>query len=121
MKILSLDHVSLQVADVETSIDFYENKIGLRPLERPLFDFAGAWFELPDGRQLHLIGGRTEPLRSAGSRGDHFALRVESAQRAADHLKERSVVFKGPKARPDGAIQVFAIDPDGHCIEFFEC
>jgi catechol 2,3-dioxygenase-like lactoylglutathione lyase family enzyme len=117
MKIKSLNHVALHVADVGASIEFYENKLGLQPLERPLFDFPGAWFDLGEGRQLHLIGGRSLPVHSS-NRGTHFALEVDSIQDAAEHLRSKILKFLGPKKRPDGAWQIFVMDPDGHFIEF---
>ena len=119
MNILALNHVALHVSDVKRSTDFYEKKLGFRPLRRPDFDFEGAWFELGKGHQLHLIGGRTVQTHSS-NRGNHFAVEVDSIQATADFLRGRILKFMGPKARPDGAWQIFLIDPDGHFVEFCE-
>lgn len=119
MHILSLNHVALHVSDVSRSIDFYGKKLGFRPLKRPDFEFPGAWFELGHGQQLHLIGGRSAEVYSS-NRGNHFALEVKSIHQTADFLLEQGVQFIGPKVRPDGAWQIFTIDPDGHFVEFCE-
>ena len=119
MHILSLNHVALHVSDLGRSIDFYGKKLGFRQLERPGFEFSGAWFELGPGQQLHLIGGRSAAVHSS-NRGNHFALEVQSIHQTADFLREQVVQFTGPKVRPDGAWQIFTIDPDGHFVEFCE-
>ena len=47
-------HVSFAVGDVEASLAFYRDVLGLEPIERPDFGFPGAWLEAP-GVQVHLI------------------------------------------------------------------
>ena len=55
MRIESLHHVSLNVRDLELSRRFYQEILGLQPIERPPFDFPGAWFAAGSTQQLHLI------------------------------------------------------------------
>lgn len=87
-------------------------------MPRPAFDFPGAWFRLGAGQELHLIGGRNEPVVSE-SRGNHFALRVDDLTVWERHLKSVGASFRPKKQRPDGAWQIFLSDPDGHYIELF--
>lgn len=116
MRIGALDHVALHVADVEASTAFYTTALGLAPLPRPAFGFPGAWLALGGGHQLHLIGGRREPVHS-GSRSTHFALRVDDLDAWAEHLRALGASFRGPHTRPDGCRQLFVVDPDGHHVE----
>ena len=116
MDITELNHVAIHVADVEKSCRFYEQVLGLSRIPRPDFDFPGAWFRLGAGQELHLIGGREENFPSA-SRGNHYALMVASMADAEERLKNQDVTFSGPRARPDGAMQIYLSDPDGHVIE----
>lgn len=118
MKILELNHVAIQVADVERSCDFYQRVLRLSPLPRPAFDFPGAWFRLGASQELHLIGERGEAV-VAGARGNHFALRVDELDAWEQHLRSVGADFRPKKQRPDGAWQVFVRDPDGHYIELF--
>ena len=87
-------------------------------MARPAFTFPGAWFRLGSEQELHLIGDRTEPVFSH-HRGNHFALRVDDLAAWAAHLKRLCLDFLPPKPRPDGALQLFLRDPDGHVIELF--
>ena len=119
IQVLGLDHIALYVANVPLSVHFYQDVLGLKPLPRPAFDFPGAWFDLGHGRQLHLLGDRTEPLPAdtLGSRRNHFAFQVADLQAAADFLSQQGLPLKGPKPRPDGVRQLFFQDPDGYWIE----
>ena len=117
MKVNQLNHTALHVADINRSIEFYTTVCGLTQIPRPQFDFEGAWFQLGPDQELHLIGGREEDVVSQ-SRGTHFAMHVESIEAALTHLEAHGMEVDGPKDRPDGAIQIFIKDPDGHVLEF---
>lgn len=109
-----LNHVALDVSDVPASVRFYRDVLGLPELPRPDFGFPGAWFRLGVTQELHLIGQRDRPV---GQRAGHFALLVSDSDAAAARLRAAGVEFRGPKPRPDGAMQVFTHDPDGNVIE----
>src|SRR5699024_631712 len=50
----SIHHVSLPVTDLEKAKTFYGDILGLKEIERPPFDFPGAWYQIGQ-QQLHLI------------------------------------------------------------------
>jgi len=118
MKIVELNHVAIVVSDVERSCAFYSRVLQLQLLPRPAFSFPGAWFRLGTNQELHLIGGRDEPI-VAGPRGNHFALQVPDLSAWERHLQNVNADFQPKKQRPDGAWQIFLRDPDGHYIELF--
>lgn len=115
-RVKQLNHVALHVADVERSIAFYSHVLCLEPMARPAFTFPGAWFRLGVDQELHLIVGRQKDVESH-NRGNHFALAVEELDSWEAHLTQMNANFFPRKLRPDGAFQVFLIDPDGHYIE----
>jgi len=119
MKILDLNHVALHVQDVAVSCWFYAQVLNLPAMDRPAFNFPGAWFRLGATQQLHLIGER-QALVHNHPQGNHFALRVASVQEAASELQRKNVTFNGPMQRPDGKWQLFLEDPDGYIIELTE-
>jgi catechol 2,3-dioxygenase-like lactoylglutathione lyase family enzyme len=126
LRVKTLDHVTLVVKDLQRSHDFYAGVLGMEPIERPRFSFDGSWF-LAGRTQIHLIlehadsgpaGDKIPQHLMAMSRTHHFAFEVEDVPAATEHLRRCGVpVVSGPKDRPDGAVQVFATDPDGHVVE----
>ena len=115
-----LSHVCFVVEDVERSIAFYTEKLGLRHA----FDFTGE-----DGKRfgayLH-FGARTfiELFRGAPGRGgasfQHICVEVDSMERAVAELRSRGVEVSDPKMGSDGNPQAWLADPDGNRIELHE-
>ena len=118
MRIVELNHVAIHVHDVEQSCAFYATTLKLQRIERPAFTFPGAWFRLGVAQELHLIGDRREPV-SSHRRGNHFALRVDDLTPWENHFQQLGLDYQPPHPRPDGALQLFLQDPDGHVIELF--
>lgn len=117
MQITDLNHVAIHVADLEASKRFYGEVLGLPPKKRPAFDFDGAWYQLGPTRELHLLAGR-EADAVSHHRGAHFAFEVPSIEDAMAELKQKGAeIVLGPQARPDGAVQIFLLDPDGYWVE----
>lgn len=117
MKTTQLNHVALQVRDVEKSCAFYGEIMQLQPIPRPAFDFPGAWFLLGADQELHLIGERADPVVGAASRGDHWALMIDDMDEWEAYFQEKHVEYTPRRTRPDGAYQIYVFDPDGHCLE----
>jgi catechol 2,3-dioxygenase-like lactoylglutathione lyase family enzyme len=116
MNIAQLNHVAIHVADVERSVVFYRDVLRLEPIPRPAFTFPGAWFQLGIDQELHLIGERNREVVSH-NRGNHFALLVDDFDAWEKYLTDRQVNFAPRRLRPDGALQLYVIDPDGHYVE----
>lgn len=116
MKTTQLNHVALHVADLARSVSFYTTVLHLEPMPRPAFSFPGAWFRLGADQELHLIGERTREVNSH-NRGNHFALMVDDMDAWERHFQERGVSYLPRRTRPDGAYQIYLIDPDGHYVE----
>jgi catechol 2,3-dioxygenase-like lactoylglutathione lyase family enzyme len=110
MKPAKLHHVSLRIASLERSREFYEGLMRLRQVDRPELGFPGVWYRIGEG-QLHLI--ECQPLSTKiDPTGPHFAVEVESLDEARRELAERDVEMLDP-----GGDQLWVLDPDGHTVE----
>ncbi len=125
IKVKHIDHVTLVVRSVDASRDFYVGLLGMHEVCRPAFDFNGAWFQA-GATLIHLIeehdrsgpAGFPVEVLLKSSRNHHFAFEVEDATAAAASLKNLGIeLVDDAKTRPDGAVQVFLTDPDGHVVE----
>lgn len=125
IKVLYIDHVTLIVRDVQASRRFYVDLLGMEEVARPAFDFEGAWFRA-GATLIHLIqehdrsgpAGYPDSVLKKSSRNHHFAFEVADAYAAAEALKKQNIpLVDDAKTRPDGAVQVFLTDPDGHVVE----
>jgi catechol 2,3-dioxygenase-like lactoylglutathione lyase family enzyme len=105
-------HVSINVTDAGESIAFYRDVLGLELLDRPAFDFAGAWFGLGD-QQLHLI----EVPGFVAPAGQHFAVFVRDIDATIDVLTARGVRVSRITELDGVCRQAFFADPTGNRIE----
>jgi len=121
VELTSLNHVAVCVTDVERSKRFYGGVLGLKEIARPPFPFEGAWYELADGSQFHLIV-HENPLTLRGTTGidlrdGHLAFGVEDFDGAVAHLQAAGVECV---VRPENVTpwkQIYFTDPDGNVIE----
>jgi catechol 2,3-dioxygenase-like lactoylglutathione lyase family enzyme len=135
--VTGLDHVSVACSDLDRSLAFYRDLLGL-PLRDRGAGSAGAvgeilgtgdaqveWADLalPDGRVLELLRLPGGPP-SAGS--GHFALGVAAAQAVHRRLREAGVPLRSEPVTIDdegdwqGARCFYAEDPDGTVVELVE-
>lgn len=123
-----LHHVSISVRDLERSVDFYLNGLGLHRIPRAPLNFGvdGAWFELPTGQQLHILVNPAATYRpETTSRRDvwdecHFALRVGHAERKEifERLERRNAFLADhPRVNVKRYPHFYTLDPDNHVIE----
>jgi catechol 2,3-dioxygenase-like lactoylglutathione lyase family enzyme len=120
-----LDHVNLHVRDVERSLLFYRDVLGVSHHSVLDRDAAGrpSFVELRVGQQLVYLMARPDytPPADRHARGlNHLCLLVEPTdpQRLMVTLRERGVPITGTRGRPDGpTFSVYVEDPDGHGVE----
>ncbi len=141
----SMFHTGFVVKDIEKTIDFYTNVMGLtlagrterrgdfasKLLAFPEAHIKGAFVELGDGHQLELIQYINPPV-GAGSlnRNDagasHLAFIVENIEAFYADKSGRGLTFNSdPAALYDDGGQLlrkalYAQDPDGNWLEFVE-
>jgi glyoxylase I family protein len=110
-------HAGFLVTDVERAAAFYENVLGLKPLPRPDLGFAGMWYDLLNGHQLHLMSVTGMPSHADPPRHDrHIALSVPDVNATEAQLQELGIHIAYGSGRA-GNKQLFIRDPDGNTIE----
>jgi catechol 2,3-dioxygenase-like lactoylglutathione lyase family enzyme len=121
IEVEALHHVSLTVRNLEKAKHFYSNILCLKEIERPNFDFSGAWYELTPFQQLHLIvypAAQTfREDKSLSSDEGHFALRVKDYHKTLKWLKTHDIKTLEKPNSISGFAQIFCADPDGNLIE----
>ena len=127
MRIAGIHHITLLVADVERSLAFYRNLLGMRLVKQTVNDDDQSArhfiFGDAEGRPGTLITCLEYPDLDEGTVGrgstHHFALAVESeAELAAwrDYLISRGIPTTEVMDRSDFK-SIYLRDPDGHIVE----
>jgi catechol 2,3-dioxygenase-like lactoylglutathione lyase family enzyme len=123
LKPKALDHVGLKVTDMDKSLRFYCDGLGLKLLRRSNKGpgVASAVLQV-GGQEMNLF---SNPGFAAGASSgdppglDHFCLEVESAsidELLAALARAGIAVAKPPVKRSDG-VSLFVSDPDGCRVE----
>ena len=121
MRIDSLDHLVLTVADVDATCAFYRRVLGME-----VVTFAGGRKALAFGQQkinLHERGRELEPKaeRPTPGSGDLCFLTSVPLEDVVAHLAaERVAIIEGPIRRTGASAPILSVyfrDPDGNLIE----
>ena len=121
-------HTMLRVGNLERSIDFYTNVLGMRVLRQR---------EYPDGRfTLCFVGYGDEDKEAVlelthnwdttsyelGTGYGHVALEVDDAYKACEEVKKRGgkVTREAGPMKHGTTVIAFVEDPDGYKIEFIQ-
>jgi catechol 2,3-dioxygenase-like lactoylglutathione lyase family enzyme len=117
MPATSINHVSIHAEDLEQSVAFYEQLLGMRRIPAPTFAFPVAWLRLGH-QQLHLF---VRPDVQA-PRFHHVGLNVDDFEavywRALEQrLHDQTAFFSGIYELPDGAVQLYLRDPADNLVE----
>jgi len=115
-------HVSLLVEDTRRSLEFYQGLLGLAVnRDRPDFGFPGAWLDISDGQQIHLLesveDSRGRKQSGHGGRDFHFALEVTDLEIVCRSLDSAGIAYSLSRS---GRRALFCRDPDGNAIELVE-
>ncbi|MDR7245622.1 VOC family protein [Priestia megaterium] len=124
MAILKFEHVGVQVKDIEESIEFYTQKVGLELIETlPHTDpsLKLAFLGLEGNVIVELIQGYNSSLPNEG-KVHHFALAVDGIEEEFERLKSAGVSFveENIVTLPNGARYLFFYGPDKEWIEYYE-
>lgn len=116
MDLLGVHHVSINVTDLDQSLTFYRDTLGLKVLEsRPddVITVDGAWLSCPDGREIHLLVNDMPT-----SKGQHWAFEVGDIESTVATLTAAGHKVSKPATMEGICTQVFCKDPSGNLVEF---
>ncbi len=127
LRIAGIHHITLLVADVERSLAFYRNVLGMRLVKQTVNDDDQSARHLifgdEEGRPGTLITCLEYPELDEGTVGrgstHHFALSVESEEELEawrEYLGTRGVAATEVLDRSDFR-SIYLRDPDGHIVE----
>ena len=118
MRVVELDHVVLNVSDVERSLEFYCGTLGLEPLRAE--EWRAGRVSFPSAR----VTGRTiidlQNVPRGEANMDHLCLVVEPLNWQEVIDSGVFTVLEGPVTRwgaRGSATSVYVADPDGNTIE----
>ena len=124
--ITGIGHVAYRVGDLEASLRFYCEGLGLRKLFALERDSGETWLvylRVTDDSFIELFpGGEEEVEITRKTRGySHLCLHVNDIREALKRFSERGVRIEGePKLGADGNWQHWIADPDGNRIELMQ-
>ena len=121
-------HTMIRVGDLDRSIKFYTEVLGMRVLRRK---------DYPDGRFTNTFVGYDDESRAAvlelthnwdtksydlGNGYGHVAIAVEDAYKACEEIKKRGgkVTREAGPMKHGTTVIAFAEDPDGYKIELIQ-
>ena len=121
-------HTMLRVGDLDKSIAFYTDVLGMKLLRRS--DYPEGKYTLAfigyedeaDGAVLELTYNWGVSSYELGNAYGHIAIEVEDAQQACDRVRERGgqVIREAGPRTGSATVLAFIKDPDGYMIEFIQ-
>jgi catechol 2,3-dioxygenase-like lactoylglutathione lyase family enzyme len=116
MAVEGMNHFTILTDDVDGTVRFYDELLGLVAGPRPNFDFPGAWLYASNQPILHVIGGRQKSELKAGVI-DHMAFTGRDLSGTLAKLKARGLEHTCRRQVNSGVWQVFFFDPNGARVE----
>ena len=137
MEYSHLAHAAYRVSNMERSLDFYCNKLGLKQAFTLYKEDGSPWLtylRVTKGQFIELFYNDGSPIDNKGMSHKHCCLIVPDIEKAAAELQEKGVtVWYGPsdfnhpcegkfvkQISKCGVYPFFVVDPDGNEIEIQE-
>lgn len=125
---MRLLHTMLRVGNLEKSLDFYQNVLGMKLLRRK--DYPEGRFTLAfvgygdetDSTVLELTHNWDTERYDLGNAYGHIAVEVDDAYEACECVKRQggNVVREAGPMKHGTTVIAFVEDPDGYKIEFIQ-
>ena len=111
---MRIDHVTIATDDLDATIAFYQDVLGLEVGPRPAFPFAGAWLYAGGRPIVHL---KAPGVQRADSALDHVAFYTDDFSNVIARLDRMHLTYQH-QVLPGGSLrQCFLKDPNGVRLE----
>ena len=117
-----LDHIALLVRDLEESVAFLTQVLGLTEGVNPMGGTHIRWIEVGDGRRFHVQAGDISKVHV--EKQTHFALSATDFDAVLARFRAENIAFTDMagtlgaiNTRPDGMRAIFLRDPNGYWFE----
>jgi lactoylglutathione lyase len=122
-----LRYFGIRVTDLERSVGFYTQTLGLKKIREGTMHHGGMWVLLEDPRSHQRLELNWYPKSSPyatpyvpGEGLDHIGFKVQDAAAVYKKLKAKGVAPALSPDDEDGVKGVYYLkDPDGNWLEFF--
>ena len=119
---MQLAHTMIRVKDLDATLDFYENFIGLREVRRkPIGDEAMLVFltDASGGYTIELTVNHGKTDYTLGDQFGHLAFYADSLDRVIEQVEQRGWWYR--KSRPElSSRYIFLKDPNGYDVEILQ-
>ncbi|MDG5790017.1 VOC family protein [Evansella sp. AB-P1] len=125
MAVTKIEHVGVMVTDLEASIAFYRDVVGLEVISSMELDNGTKLYFLgfPNAKEtvVELVARKVSSFPEEG-RVHHICFTVDNIEEEVERLKEINAAFvdENINTLPNGAKNIFIYGPDRERIEFLE-
>jgi catechol 2,3-dioxygenase-like lactoylglutathione lyase family enzyme len=119
MSVGMLDHFNIRTRQLDATVRFYQDILGLENGDRPSFSFPGAWMYSEGRPVVHVvdIAATSEPQKPDSGVVHHVAFASRDFNGMKARLQSKGMAFDTRQV-PGGELwQIFVRDPNGVMIE----
>ena len=123
MQITSLFHVAIKTPDLDATVKFYTEVLGMELAPRPDFGFPGAWLAQPNGPPIiHIYAGSAAvgadgKVASGTGVVDHVSLTVTGWDDCLGRIQKGGYDWRASLVPGMTLWQIFVHDPSGVMLE----
>jgi catechol 2,3-dioxygenase-like lactoylglutathione lyase family enzyme len=125
MTVTGLFHIAIKTNDLDVTVRFYREVIGLQDAKRPDFGYPGAWLACPTpggDAAIHIYAGgpalgadRRAPVGTGAI--DHVSLIAIGYRRYIERFRAHGLDWRENKVPGTSLWQLFVYDPSGVQLE----
>jgi catechol 2,3-dioxygenase-like lactoylglutathione lyase family enzyme len=123
MQVTGLFHVAIKTPDLDATVKFYTQVLGMELAHRPDFGFPGAWIAQPNGPPIiHIYAGGSAvgpdgKVPSGTAALDHVSLTVTGWDECLERISKGGYDWRAAIVPGTTLWQIFVHDPSGVMLE----